>query len=341
MPSHNFDPPKGRIERLTVRSHALENNLLGDPAIREVSVYLPEGYDASDADYPLLVGLAGFTSSGPKLLSWQSFGESLPQRLDRLVARGEMGPVVLALPDGFTSLGGNQYVDSPVTGNWEAFLLDEMLPRIEDTFRVRRGARNRAVFGKSSGGYGALVQGLRHGRRWGAVACHSGDMAFELVYLRDMPRTLDTLARDGGDVVRFLDRLAAADKIRGEEMHALMTLAMAATYDPQPDKPRGIGLPVDPHTCQLDERRWQRWLEHDPLRLIDRPEMQANLASLGGLLLDCGSRDQYFLHYGARAFSRKLRSLGIDHVYEEFEDDHSGIDYRLDRSLPFLYLALT
>lgn len=340
MPIHNFDSPRGRVERLTVRSQALETNLLGDPSIREVAIYLPEGYETSDADYPLFVGLAGFTSSGPKLLSWQSFGESLPQRLDRLVAQGAMGPVILALPDAFTSLGGNQYINSAVTGHWEDFLLDEMLPRIEDTFRVRRGARHRAVFGKSSGGYGALVQGLRHGQSWGAVACHSGDMGFEQVYLRDMPRALDALARHDGDVVRFLDRLATEDKIRGDEMYALMLLAMAATYDPQPDRPRGIGLPVDPHTCELIEERWNHWLEQDPLRMIDRPELQANLKSLRALFLDCGAKDQYFLHYGARAFTRKLSSLGIDHTYEEFDDNHSGIDYRLERSLPFLYLAL-
>ena len=122
MPRHNFERPRGTIIHIAVESEALRNNLLGDPATRDVALYLPEGYDDTDADYPLFVGLAGFTGSGLKLLSWQSFGENLPQRLDRLFAAGSMGPVVAAFPDGFTSLGGNQYVDSPVMGNWERFL---------------------------------------------------------------------------------------------------------------------------------------------------------------------------------------------------------------------------
>jgi hypothetical protein len=58
------------------------------------------------------------------------------------------------------------------------------------------------------------------------------------------------------------------------------------------------------------------------------------------LFIDCGSQDPYGLHYGARALADRLRQLAIEHSYEEFEDTHSGIDYRLDRSLPFLYRAI-
>ncbi len=337
MPTHNFQAPRGRIETLEIDSEALRGNLLGDPSARSVSLYLPEGYDDSDADYPLFVGLAGFTGSGAKLLAWQSFGESLPQRIDRLCHEGVMGPVVLALPDCFTSLGGNQYINSAALGRWEDFLLDEAIPRIEQRYRVRRDPASRAIFGKSSGGYGAIVHGLRHGDRWGAVACHSGDMGFDLVYRRDLPAALDELARHEGDVTRFFDYLKSREKIRPGEMHALMLLAMAATYDPDPGAPLGVRLPVDPQTCELIRERWERWLAHDPLRLVERPECQDSLRRLRGLFLDCGFRDQYCLHYGARAFVRKLEAASIEHRYEEFDDDHSGIDYRMDRSLPFVY----
>ncbi|MCP3977735.1 MAG: enterochelin esterase [bacterium] len=340
MPVHNFDLPAGRIEYVSIDSRALRDNMLGDPATRTVAVYLPPGYDDGDTDYPLFVDLAGFTGSGLKRLSWQSFGESVPQRLDRLVADGRMGPVIGAFPDCFTSLGGNQYINSAAMGRWEDFLLDETLPRLEESFRVRKGAANRAVFGKSSGGYGAIVQGLRHGDRWGGVACHSGDIGFELVYFRDMPATLDVLARHDGDPQRFLDHLREARKIGGGEFHALMLLAMSATYDPDPGSPMGIRLPVDPHTCERVDERWDNWLRHDPLCMVDRAECRDSLRALRALFIDCGFRDQYVLHYGARAFVRKLEAAGIEYRYEEFDDNHSGIDYRLDVSLPFLYGAI-
>ncbi len=341
MPRHAFEPPRGRVEMVSIESQAVADNLVGDPATRSVAVYLPEGYEDSDADYPLFVALAGFTGSGLKQLNWQLFGENLPQRVDRLVAAGEMGPVIVAMPDGFTGLGGNQYVDSVALGRWEEFVLEEMIPLLESRFRVRADPRSRAVFGKSSGGYGAMIHGLKHGDRWGAIACQSGDMGFEIAYQRDFPMTLSALARHDGDPQRFVQSMLDAEKLAGGDIHALMILAMGASYDPDPDAALGIRLPVDPQTCELIPERWERWLEHDPLRLIDREACRESLKKLRAVYIDCGSRDQYHLQYPARAFVRKLKALGIGHTYEEFDDTHSGIDYRLDRSLPFLYRGVS
>jgi enterochelin esterase-like enzyme len=340
MPIHNFQPCRGSFVELVIDSEVLRSNMLGDPHVRSVKIYLPEGYANSDSDYPLFVALAGFTGSGLKLLSWQSFGESVPQRVDRLIAEGRMGPAIFAFPDCFTSLGGNQYIDSISVGAWERFLIDEMLPRIEDGFRVRRGREHRAVFGKSSGGYGSMIHGMKHADTWGAIASHSGDAGFEHLFLPEFPKALDALAPHEGDVAAFLAGLRDSKKIGGGEFHALMTLAMAATYAPEADAPLGIRLPVDPHTCELDESRWQRWLEHDPVRLVERDDVLENLRSLRCLFFDCGSRDQYFIHYGNRALSRRLQAAEIDHIYEEFPDNHSGVDYRLDRSLPLLHDAV-
>ena len=341
MPVHNFERPRGRVEEIVVRSHALRGNGLGDPAERTVAVYLPEGYDDGDADYPLFVDLAAFTSSGLKRLAWTAFGESVPQRVDRLVARGAMGPVVIAFPDAFTSLGGNQYVDTPILGRWETFVAEELPAAIEAQFRVRRDPTQRAIYGKSSGGYGALVQGMRHAAHWGAIACHSGDMGFEWVCMREFPNVLDALAREDGDVERFVRRFAENPKVRGDHLHVMMMLAMAASYAPDLAAPLGVRLPVDPYTCELDPEQWARWLAHDPVRMVDDAHCRENLASLRGLFIDCGRRDQYLLHYGARALVRKLDAHGIAHVYDEFDDDHSSIDYRLDVSLPWLYSTLT
>lgn len=341
MPVHAFTQPRGEILHLTIDSAAVRDNLLGDPADRAIAVYLPAGYRDSDARYPLFVDLASFSNSGLRRLAWTGFGESFPQRLDRLVASGTMGPVITAFPDCFTSLGGNQYIDSVAMGRWAAFLCDELVPRLDAELRTIPDRNSRALLGKSSGGYGALVHGMRHADVWGAVACHSGDLGFDLVYRPELHRTLDVIARSGGTIESFLARTAAANKFSGAEFMALSTLAMAASYDPDPAAPRGIRLPVDLHTCTLDPAAWQRWLAHDPLHMIDDAACQHALRSLRGLFIDVGSRDQYGLHYGARAFIRKLQAASITHTYEEFPDDHNGTDYRLDVSLPFLYAALT
>ena len=69
---------------------------------------------------------------------------------------------------------------------------------------------------------------------------------------------------------------------------------------------------------------------------LERPKLK----SLRDIYIDCGWRDRYYIHYGSRILSRRLAEAGIRHRYEEFNDDHSDIDYRMDVSLPFLYRAL-
>lgn len=85
--------------------------------------------------------------------------------------------------------------------------------------------------------------------------------------------------------------------------------------------------------------RWANWLRHDPVVAL---ETQAdNLRRLKALYIDCGAKDQFNLVYGARRFVRRLNELAIAHRYDEFPDNHSGVDYRMDESLPFLVEALS
>ena len=73
---------------------------------------------------------------------------------------------------------------------------------------------------------------------------------------------------------------------------------------------------------------------------MDDAKSQANLRGLKTFYIDCGDIDQYNMVYGSRIMRRKLEAAGIPHVYEEFHDDHSSVDYRMDISLPILAKAL-
>jgi S-formylglutathione hydrolase FrmB len=338
MPTHNFQLPQGRVECLEIDSQALTNNVLGDPIKRTVAIYLPENYESSDEEYPLLVDIVGFTGSGFGHIGWKAFQETVPQRIDRLVNEGKMGNVVVALPDCFTALGGNQYIDSAALGNWAEFLTTEMLATIESKYRVKKGREHRGLFGKSSGGYGAIIHGMIYSDYWGAVACHSGDMGFDRCYLSEMPGVLMRLSNHEDGVAGFMAKAQSAKKVG--DLHTMMMLAMAATYDPDPKAPFGVQLPVTTDTCELIEERWQKWLAWDPVTMIERENVQRNLKSLKGLYIDCGSQDQYKLLFGTRQLVKRLESLDIAHRYEEFTDTHTAVDYRMDESLPYLYGAL-
>lgn len=328
--------PAGAVHQLTVESRVLRGNLLGDPSERRVDVYVPAGSDGSGL--PLLTDLVGFTAGGPVHTNWTAFRENVPERLDRLIGEGRMPPVVVAFPDCFTRLGGNQYVNSAAMGPWADFLTGEMLNAVEGRFGCG-GTGRRGVFGKSSGGYGAIVHALDHADVWAAAACHSGDMAFELCYLPDMPDVLRALAKGDGTIEAWWKKLEAAPKPSDGAMKVVNILAMAASYDPDPGQFLGLRLPVSPDTCELISERWAHWLAHDPVVKLER---QADaLRGLKALYIDCGVADQYNLVYGARRFHRRLDELGVAHRYEEFDDNHTSVDYRMDESLPFLAAALS
>lgn len=117
-----------------------------------------------------------------------------------------------------------------------------------------------------------------------------------------------------------------------------MNLCMAATYDPDRHAPGGFRVPFNMESGEIISRRWEKWLKHDPINLVTK--YRANLKMLRGIYIDCGWRDQYQIHYGSRILSKRLAVAGLRHTYEEFDDNHSDIDYRMDISLPFLYRAL-
>jgi S-formylglutathione hydrolase FrmB len=360
--------PAGRVVTLEHTSAVLRGNPLGDPHVRTLDVWLPPQYDAAKGRglgkrFPVVYDLVGFTGSGRSHTNWRGFDENVPERAARLVHERKMGPLIIVFPDCFTSLGGNQYVNSSAVGAYADYLTRELVPFVDRELRTLAGREHRGCFGKSSGGYGALIHGMKYARTWGAIASHSGDSYFDWVYVCDWPNTLDELAKhrrpklepgrrdvaaaaaavgaqgiDDGRIARFLEHAWKNERLSDGEVHALMMLAMAATYDPDPRAPNGFRVPFNLETGALLPQRWRRWLRHDPVNLVARHAR--NLRTLRGIFIDCGWRDQYRIHYGSRLLSQRLAEHRVSHVYEEFDGTHSGIDYRMERSLPFLYRAL-
>ena len=362
--------PSGTIVVLEHDSRVLADNPLGDPHVRRLAVWLPAQYDEGAARgrgrrFPALYDLVGFTGSGLAHTSWKPFGDNLPERAARLIHERKMGAAIVVFPDCFTSLGGNQYVNSSAIGAYADYLTQEIIPLVDREFRTLASREHRGCFGKSSGGYGAIIHGMKYAKHWGAIADHSGDAYFDIVYHHDWPNTLNELGKyrepkrvaggydalvesrsrkmladgaDDGRVGRFLDAVWKKEKLSTAEVHAIMNVCMAATYDPDPKAPLGFRLPFHLETGEFLAARWKRWQQHDPIRLVGK--YARNLKTLKGIYVDCGWRDQYHIHYGTRILSLRLAEAGIRHRYEEFDDNHSDVDYRMDVSLPFLYRAL-
>lgn len=251
-----------------------------------------------------------------------------------------MQPCIAVLPDCFTIFGGAQYINSSALGQYEDYLLDELIPYVDKTYRTKAERDHRGVTGKSSGGYGAMVQAMRHPEVFGAMASHSGDIYFEFGYLPDMAKLHANLMRFGG-----LEGYIAAIPTYKPKDHmpffsVLGMLCYGAAFAPNPAAHRGFDMPVDDETGALREDVWARWLAWDPVRMIDQPEYIEAWRSLRYVYLDCGLWDELNFQIGTRILSKKLDALGIQHDFELFNDGHINVPYRYDVSLPRLEAAI-
>ncbi len=324
----NATDPAGTVVNIRHESEVLKGNAPGDPHVRDLFVYLPPGYDNGDERYPTVYCLTGFTGRGKMLLNDNAFTPNLAERMDKLIAAGTVRPMILVMPDCFTRYGGSQYINSTATGRYEDYLTDEIVTFIDSEFRTIADRGSRAVMGKSSGGYGSLIMGLRHADVFGLVCSTAGDAYFEYCYPMDFPKAFRTIK---GDPKKFIKEFWATEKQGKDDHAALNTIGMAACYSPSGAE---IDMPFDLETGEIREDVWERWLEHDPVRLAEKHA--DNLRSLKLLYLDAGTRDEFSLDIGAKILSSKLIKLGIPHIHEEFDDGHFNISYRYDRSLELI-----
>jgi len=324
---------KGCIVIDTFESTCLKNNPLKDPFIRNLIIYLPPDYVRSKQDYPVLFLLSGFSGKGIMFLNQEAFSESIDERLNRLIQTNRIEPMIVVMPDCFTYYGGSQYRNSHATGNYETYLVNELVPYVKKNYRVKDNRSHWAIAGKSSGGYGALTIAMRHCDIFGILACHSGDMGFEYCYQPDFPQTMIEIEKQGG-ILEFMQKFYTLPKKDSNSFLALNIIAMAAAYSSNKKIcPHFIDFPFDLKTGELRSDVWQKWLNCDPIHMLNSYE---NAVRQLKIFIDCGIKDEYRLYAGSRIFSAKLKKYNIDHVYEEFNDTHMKINYRYDRSLEFI-----
>ena len=322
----------GTVKVLRHQSEILKGNPLGDPSARELYVYLPPGYELSEKRYPAVYCLTGFTGRGKMMLNDSAFTPNMAQRLDNLIQKGTIRPLVAVMPDCFTHYGGSQYINSEATGNYEDYLTKEIVPFVDANLLTINSRESRAVMGKSSGGYGALIMAMRHADQFALACSISGDCYFDLCYRSDFAKAFRGI---NGDPTKLIEKFWDEEEKKGKHaFDALNAIGMSACYSPNPDAEWGFDHPFDLKTGEIIDEVWSRWLENDPVRLVE--DSIDNLKSLQLLFIDAGTKDEFALDLGARVLVDRLKKNGVDHIHEEFDDGHFNINYRLNRSLELI-----
>ncbi len=164
-------PSSAQVTRGFVREGlTLESKALGKPV--RYTVYLPFDYETSDRYYPVLYLLHGY---GDNDMGWVQFGEA-NLIADEAIAGREAPPMIIVMPDGGVSF----YINSADGKTpYEDFFIQEFIPQIEKTYRIRSEKRYRAIAGLSMGGYGALMGGMRHPELFSSVVALSAAVLSE------------------------------------------------------------------------------------------------------------------------------------------------------------------
>jgi S-formylglutathione hydrolase FrmB len=327
----------GRLDEHVIASELLRGNPLGDPCDRPLWVYLPPGYDADPARrYPVVYVIQGYTGHVAMWRNRVPFRQPFTETADAVFASGEAPPALVVYVDAWTSYGGSQFVDSPGTGRYHSYLCEEVVPWVDQRYRTLAGAAHRAIAGKSSGGFGAMITPMLRPDLFGALATHAGDALYELCYIPDFGPAARLLRDYDGDIWRWWDDFGSRVSFtKAADQVLLGLLGVAACFSAHEDGT--VDLPFDARTGALRPEVWERWLDWDPVRMA--PRYAGALRSLRGIWIDAGTRDEHYLDLGAEAFRQALREVGVtDEVvrFELFDATHAGIDYRYPLSLAWL-----
>jgi S-formylglutathione hydrolase FrmB len=252
------------------------------------------------------------------------FEQSFPEVVDALAPEA-----LVVLVDAFTAIGGSQFLDSPAIGNYHTYFCDELVPWVDAQFRTS-GAR--AVAGKSSGGYGAMVNAMLRPDLFEGFATHAGDAIFDSTYRREFVEAARALREHyNGSYERFWEDFRSGRPAFSKNTdHTLVDVwAMSAAYS-------GGELPFDLETGEVIDDVWQRWLAWDPVLMAREPRYADALRGMRAIWIDAGRSDEFFLDLGAIAFRREVEAAGVPE-----EVGHSGTSWRYPLSLAFLVERLS
>lgn len=335
---------RSRWELVEIPALALANNALRDPDHQQAAVYLPPSYDVSGRRYPVVYFLTMFGQSATSPRGYPA----LQAVMDRLEASGQAPEMLVAVVSGLNSLGGSFYTNSPVAGNWEDFVVQDVVGYIDSHYRTLPSPASRGISGLSMGGYGALSMALRRPEVFGLVYALSPAL-FDPQGLTDSQMFASPEVVQ--DVASMLGAVAALPGAQREDAFRQgftglgdwekFTFAYGAAFAPAPDlQPPYIQYPykIEGEALVRDESVWNAW--QDGLGGLSKTlnRYQSGSAHLKAIGFEFGLQDENtWIPRGCQYLSQQMDRRGIVHSLQTFQGGHfDHLEERLEGTLlPF------
>jgi len=323
-----------------VPAPSLQNSRFDNPGQQPAMVYLPPSYYKTDRRYPVIYYLPGFTTYVEEIVAAKYSRGSLARAIDRLIGRGIIEEMILVVANGRNFLGGSFYTNSPVTGNWEDFIVQDVVGHVDSTYRTIPSASSRGITGESMGGFGSFHLAMKHPDVFGSVYSFSPGL-FDDKGIRNPDKYLSPEFAD-----RYLSKQAELDRLPADQArtqfrtyieslyatgnevdYSLASFyAYSAAFAPRPEgRPPFIDYPFSRSGAGLAQNpAVLKKLELGYGGLAEKIECYSgNLSSLRAIVIDYGANDHYqWIPRGCAYLSSLLDQAGITHELRRHDGGH-------------------
>jgi enterochelin esterase-like enzyme len=321
-----------KLEEKTFTSQALQGNFFGDPAERNVLVYTPWGYDPEGkTEYPVAYLLHGMPLGDSSFVSWNKWKTLVPgvypdlppegfqAWMDTLIAKGDIEPMIIVMPDAKSKYGFCFFTNSVLQGNYADFIAEDLVNYMDDNYKTIANRNGRAVIGHSQGGVGAINMGMYYPETFGTIGVLQSIPYFEGLF--------------GGIPFVIADNPNGMNGPHADFSMTTVIYGMCAAFSPNLNNPPWyVDLPFEYPSGNIIPSVWARFLEHDPFTLVGTKASQ--LKSLNGFYMDAATSDAWYDL--SVAYHQGLEAQGVPHVFETFPGDHfSGMFSRLRIALKY------
>ena len=315
-------PTRGTVERIKVHGKALEGNLEGDPADRDVSVYLPPSYaTATTRRYPVLYLLHGYTDNDDRWFGRIQHFISVPEAVDKSLAAGA-GEMIVVMPNAYTRYQGSMYSSSVTTGDWERFIAKDLVSYVDAHFRTVADVKSRGLAGHSMGGYGTMRIGMKF-----------PDVFSSLYALSPCCMAASMNPGQGRGGPPAAESIKTIEEFEKADFGTKAQFASAAAWSPNPKNPPFF---FDLPTTNGEVRPLvaAKWAANAPLAMVD--QYLGNLKRMRGIAADAGDMDNQIAGT-VRTLHEMLEANGVPHLFEIYQGNHvNRISERVEtKVMPF------
>jgi enterochelin esterase-like enzyme len=307
----------GTVEKIKVHGASLEGNLEGDPAERDVFVYLPPGY-ASETNrrYPVVYFLHGYGATADAY--WRLM--TVPDTANKLMGAGTVQEMILVHPDAHTLYDGSMYSDSPTTGNWEAYITHDLVGYIDSHYRTLANRDSRGLAGHSMGGYGTLRLAMKYPDVFSSIYAMSSCCLMNNPGAGRGGAPAQASANSAGNTKAGQAKAGQAKGGRGRgNGFANLGSAEAAAWSPNPmNPPKFFDVPVENGVVRPEIAA--KWIANSPLAFVD--QYTSNLKKYRAIMMDVGTMDN--LMASNKQMDESLIRLGVPHTFETYEGNHGN-----------------